>query len=56
MFTPEHYAARASELEAAAELVSDKNVRATYLELARSFREMADVRRESGQRLVGDNS
>jgi hypothetical protein len=38
VFTSEHYAARANDLEAAAELISDENIRATYLALAKNFR------------------
>jgi hypothetical protein len=43
VFGPEHYTTRASELEAEAKRVSDSNIRDSYLELARSFREMADL-------------
>jgi len=43
VFEPEHYSARASELEAAGKRISDSNIRASYLELARSFREMANL-------------
>jgi hypothetical protein len=43
VFGPEHYSTRASELEAEAKRVSDSNIRDSYLELARSFREMADL-------------
>ena len=41
MFRPEHYRARASELETAAARVSDPNIRKSYLELALGFRKMA---------------
>jgi hypothetical protein len=40
---PEHYSARASELEEAANLATDRNIKATYRELARRFRDMADM-------------
>ena len=43
MFGPEHYSTRASELEVEAKRVSDSDIRDSYLELARSFREMADL-------------
>ena len=43
MFEPAHYAARASELEVAASRVSDAVIRESYLTLARSFREMANL-------------
>jgi hypothetical protein len=43
VFGREHYAARASELEAAGERISDLSIRMSYLELARSFREMANL-------------
>ena len=43
MFGPDHYTARASELEVAASRVSDSAIRASYLELARNFREMANL-------------
>jgi hypothetical protein len=43
VFGPEHYSARASELEAAGERISDLSIRMSYLELARSFREMAKL-------------
>jgi hypothetical protein len=43
MFGPDHYSSRASELEAEAERVFDQNIRRSYLELARSFREMANL-------------
>jgi hypothetical protein len=43
VFGPEHYSTRASELEAAGERISDLNIRMSYLELARSFREMANL-------------
>ena len=38
-----HYIARAFELETAAAQVSSPAIRASYLELARSFREMANL-------------
>jgi hypothetical protein len=38
VFGPEHYGARASELEAAGKRISDLNIRTSYLELARSLR------------------
>ena len=40
---PEHYIARASELEALAIRCSDSNIRAGYLKIARGFREMANL-------------
>jgi hypothetical protein len=40
---PEHYSARASDLEAAAEQIGDRNISARYLKLAQSFRELADL-------------
>jgi len=43
MFGPEHYSARASELEAEAKRLIDSRIRDSYLELARSFREMANL-------------
>ncbi len=43
MFAPEHYIMRASELEAEAARVSVPSIRESYLELARSFREMANL-------------
>jgi hypothetical protein len=43
VFSVEHYMSRASELEAAAKLVSDLNIRASYLELARTYRAMANA-------------
>jgi hypothetical protein len=43
MFDPEHYIARASELETEAKRVSVPSIRESYLELAHSFREMASV-------------
>jgi hypothetical protein len=43
MFGPEHYSARASELEAAAKGVTNASIRASYLELAQRFREMAKI-------------
>jgi hypothetical protein len=48
MFAPDHYEARASELEVAAEAVSDSSIRAKYLELAQSFRDLADVAGRAG--------
>jgi hypothetical protein len=61
-FKPEHYSERASELEAAAKLVSDANIRSSYLELARSFRQKADLARldcetvQLAERMVGRTS
>jgi len=58
-FKPEHYSERASDLEAAAKLVSDAKIRAVYLELARSFRRNADLARldcesvQLAERMVG---
>jgi hypothetical protein len=43
MFRPEHYSARASELEDLAAHISNPTMRAAYLELAHSFREMASL-------------
>ena len=43
MFGPEHYIARATELEAEARRVSVPSIRESYLELARTFREMASL-------------
>jgi hypothetical protein len=43
MFGSEHYNARAYEFEVAAGRVSDFKIRASYIELAQSFREMAKV-------------
>jgi hypothetical protein len=43
MFEPDHYSRRASELESEAKRMSDSPVRESYLELARSFREMANL-------------
>jgi hypothetical protein len=43
MFKPEHCSARASELEALAAHCTDHNIRASYLELAHGFREMANM-------------
>ncbi len=42
MFGPEHYRARASELEALAAQATHPNIRASYLDLAHRFREMAN--------------
>jgi hypothetical protein len=61
-FKPEHYSERASELEAAAKLVSDADIRSSYVELARSFRKQADLARldrESvglAERMIGHTS
>jgi hypothetical protein len=58
-FKPEHYSERASELEAAAKLVSDAKIRAAYLELARSFRSKAELARfdcenvQLAERMIG---
>jgi hypothetical protein len=43
VFEPDHYEARASELEAAAKEVSDSAIRAKYLDLAQRFRELAEL-------------
>jgi hypothetical protein len=43
MFGPEHYNARASELEAAAKDVTSTRIKADYLELARRYRELANL-------------
>jgi len=43
MLGPEHYIARASELEAEAKRASNSSIRGSYLDLARSFREMANL-------------
>jgi hypothetical protein len=43
VFTPQHYSERASELESAAKQVSNPRLRAGYLELAGSFRDMANA-------------
>jgi hypothetical protein len=43
VFGPKHYSLRAAELEAAAQQVSDAAIRASYLELARGFREIANL-------------
>jgi hypothetical protein len=43
VFSVEHYVSRACELEAAAKLVSDLNIRASYLELACTYRAMANA-------------
>jgi hypothetical protein len=58
-FKPEHYSERASELEAAAKLVSDAKIRAACLELARGFRRDADLARldsesvQLAERMIG---
>jgi hypothetical protein len=41
-FSSEHYNARASELETAAAQIGDSEIRASYLELAQRFRELAE--------------
>jgi hypothetical protein len=43
MFRPEHYSARATELETEAKRLTNSRIRESYLELARSFREMANL-------------
>jgi hypothetical protein len=48
MFGREHYNARSSELEAAAKAVTNANIKASYLELARRFREMANFASVAG--------
>jgi hypothetical protein len=48
VFGPEHYSARASELEEAANLATDRNIKATYRELARRFRDMANMASVAG--------
>jgi hypothetical protein len=48
MFGPDHYEARAAELEAAAKAVSDSDIRAKYLDLAQSFRELAEAAIRTG--------
>jgi hypothetical protein len=40
---PEHYLERASDLEAAADQVREPSVRRSYLELAQSFRDVANL-------------
>ena len=54
MFRPEHYSARAFELETAAARVSDPNIRASYLELALGFRKMANFASLGGNSKTGD--
>jgi len=44
MFKPEHYSGRASELEALAKGISDLTTREMCLELARRFRDIANVK------------
>jgi hypothetical protein len=61
-FKPEHYSERASELEAAARLVSDVKIRDGYLELASAFRAKADLARtdresvQLAERIIGHSS
>jgi hypothetical protein len=43
MFGPEHYSARACELEHQAKYVGDANLREGCLNLARVFRQMANL-------------
>ena len=43
MFSPQHYSARACDLEDAAKDVTSRTIRERYLELARSYREMANL-------------
>ena len=43
MFGSEHYSARAREIEDQARHVMDTGVRAGYIDLARAFREMANL-------------
>ena len=43
MLTADYYRTRAVELEVEAGRVSDVAIRASYIELARSFREMANL-------------
>jgi hypothetical protein len=45
---PEHYSARASELEEAAKLATNRNIKATYRELARRYRDMANMASMAG--------
>ena len=40
---PRHYLERASQLETAARNISDGHFRASYLELARAFRQVANL-------------
>jgi uncharacterized protein YerC len=44
MFKPEHYSVRASELEALAKGITDLATREMCLELARRFRDIANVK------------
>jgi hypothetical protein len=48
MFGREHYNARSSELEAAAKDVTNASIKASYLELAHRFREMANFASVAG--------
>jgi hypothetical protein len=43
MFRPDHYNRRANELEEEAKRARDADIRAGYLDLARAFREMANL-------------
>jgi hypothetical protein len=54
MFGPEHYNARASELEAAAKDVTSTRIKADYLELARRYRELANLSSLSGSLSAGE--
>ncbi len=55
MFTPQHYSERAFELESAAKQVSNPRLRASYLEIAGRFREMANAASLAGS-LKADES
>jgi hypothetical protein len=54
MLSPKHYSARASELEAAAKRVSDPKIRASMLDLARSFRDIANLVSVAGDSKADD--
>ena len=55
MFTPQHFSERASELESAAKQVSNPRLRASYLEIAERFRDMANAASVAGS-LKADES
>ena len=55
MFPPQHYSERASELESAAVQVSNPELRESYLEVARSFREMANAASLAGSVKTDDS-
>jgi hypothetical protein len=55
VFTPQHFSERASELESAAKQVSNPRLRASYLEIAERFRDMANAASVAGS-LKADES